>query len=49
MQQRPAYLLHRALVIGNGSYGQVYIASREETKGHALGCSGKRKKFARMW
>ncbi|GMI37499.1 hypothetical protein TrCOL_g7523 [Triparma columacea] len=40
---RPAYLLHRDLVIGRGSYGQVCIASREappESK------SGKRRKFA---
>ncbi len=46
-QRRPAYLLHRDLVIGKGSYGQVCIASRGEAEGH-LGSnrSGKRKKFA---
>lgn len=43
--RRPAYLLHRDLVIGKGSYGQVCIASRGETEGHSSG-SGKRKKFA---
>mmetsp|Transcript_12260 Transcript_12260/g.17986 ORF Transcript_12260/g.17986 Transcript_12260/m.17986 type:complete len:493 (-) Transcript_12260:112-1590(-) len=42
-QRRPAYLLHRDLVIGKGSYGQVCIASRGEPEGHR---SGKRKKFA---
>ena len=42
-QRRPAYLLHRDLVIGRGSYGQVCIASRGEAEG---GKSGKRKKFA---
>jgi len=42
-QRRPAYLLHRDLVIGKGSYGQVCIASRGETEG---GRPGKRKKFA---
>mmetsp|Transcript_20395 Transcript_20395/g.46280 ORF Transcript_20395/g.46280 Transcript_20395/m.46280 type:complete len:428 (-) Transcript_20395:297-1580(-) len=42
-QRRPAYLLHRDLVIGKGSYGQVCIASRGETEG---GKPGKRKKFA---
>jgi calcium/calmodulin-dependent protein kinase I len=41
--RRPAYLLHRDLVIGKGSYGQVCIASRGESEG---GRSGKRKKFA---
>jgi len=41
--RRPAYLLHRDLVIGRGSYGQVCIASRGEAEG---GKSGKRKKFA---
>mmetsp|Transcript_6270 Transcript_6270/g.9148 ORF Transcript_6270/g.9148 Transcript_6270/m.9148 type:complete len:440 (+) Transcript_6270:277-1596(+) len=42
-QRRPAYLLHRDLVIGRGSYGQVCIASRGEAEG---GKTGKRKKFA---
>lgn len=41
--RRPAYLLHRDLIIGKGSYGQVCIASRGEAEG---GKSGKRKKFA---
>lgn len=45
-QRRPAYLLHRDLVIGKGSYGQVCIASRGEPEGHSTGRSGKRKKFA---
>lgn len=48
-QRRPAYLLHRDLVIGKGSYGQVCIASRGEAEGHMTGSSGrsgKRKKFA---
>eukprot|EP00532_Pseudo-nitzschia_australis_P002035 CAMPEP_0168182832 /NCGR_PEP_ID=MMETSP0139_2-20121125/12102_1 /TAXON_ID=44445 /ORGANISM="Pseudo-nitzschia australis, Strain 10249 10 AB" /LENGTH=498 /DNA_ID=CAMNT_0008103785 /DNA_START=618 /DNA_END=2114 /DNA_ORIENTATION=+ len=47
-QRRPAYLLHRDLVIGKGSYGQVCIASRGEAEGHLAGSgrSGKRKKFA---
>ena len=45
-QRRPAYLLHRDLVIGKGSYGQVCIASRGEAEGHSSGRSGKRKKFA---
>mmetsp|Transcript_37524 Transcript_37524/g.41455 ORF Transcript_37524/g.41455 Transcript_37524/m.41455 type:complete len:491 (+) Transcript_37524:445-1917(+) len=45
-QRRPAYLLHRDLVIGKGSYGQVCIASRGEPEGHTGGRSGKRKKFA---
>mmetsp|Transcript_46696 Transcript_46696/g.69441 ORF Transcript_46696/g.69441 Transcript_46696/m.69441 type:complete len:496 (-) Transcript_46696:176-1663(-) len=45
-QRRPAYLLHRDLVIGKGSYGQVCIASRGEPEGHSAGRSGKRKKFA---
>lgn len=45
-QRRPAYLLHRDLVIGKGSYGQVCIASRGEPEGHQGGRSGKRKKFA---
>ncbi|GMH60359.1 hypothetical protein TrLO_g3809 [Triparma laevis f. longispina] len=40
---RPAYLLHRDLVIGRGSYGQVCIASREAP---ANSKSGKRRKFA---
>ncbi len=44
--RRPAYLLHRDLVIGKGSYGQVCIASRGESEGHSSGGSGKRKKFA---
>ena len=44
-QRRPAYLLHRDLVIGKGSYGQVCIASRGEAEGHS-GSRGKRKKFA---
>ena len=44
--RRPAYLLHRDLVIGKGSYGQVCIASRGEAEGHSAGRSGKRKKFA---
>lgn len=49
MHRRPAYLLHRDLVIGKGSYGQVCIASRGEAEGHTSGNSsgaGKRKKFA---
>ena len=45
-QRRPAYLLHRDLVIGKGSYGQVCIASRGEAEGHTSGGRGKRKKFA---
>lgn len=45
-QRRPAYLLHRDLVIGKGSYGQVCIASRGEPEGHSSGGTGKRKKFA---
>lgn len=45
-QRRPAYLLHRDLVIGKGSYGQVCIASRGEPEGHNSSRSGKRKKFA---
>jgi calcium/calmodulin-dependent protein kinase I len=45
-KRRPAYLLHRDLVIGKGSYGQVCIASRGEPEGHTSGRSGKRKKFA---
>lgn len=45
-QRRPAYLLHRDLVIGKGSYGQVCIASRGEPEGHGAGRQGKRKKFA---
>jgi serine/threonine protein kinase len=45
-QRRPAYLLHRDLVIGKGSYGQVCIASRGEAEGHSGSKSGKRKKFA---
>ena len=46
-QRRPAYLLHRDLVIGKGSYGQVCIASRGEAEGHHSNSSkGKRKKFA---
>ncbi|KAL7462509.1 hypothetical protein ACHAXS_002892 [Conticribra weissflogii] len=45
-QRRPAYLLHRDLVIGKGSYGQVCIASRGEAEGHSSSRSGKRKKFA---
>lgn len=44
-QRRPAYLLHRDLVIGKGSYGQVCIASRGEAEGHGRS-GGKRKKFA---
>lgn len=45
--RRPAYLLHRDLVIGKGSYGQVCIASRGESEGHtSSGGGGKRKKFA---
>lgn len=49
--RRPAYLLHRDLVIGKGSYGQVCIASRGEAEGHSSSgargsSSGKRKKFA---
>jgi len=44
-QRRPAYLLHRDLVIGKGSYGQVCIASRGEAEGHSRQ-GGKRKKFA---
>mmetsp|Transcript_8232 Transcript_8232/g.11762 ORF Transcript_8232/g.11762 Transcript_8232/m.11762 type:complete len:507 (+) Transcript_8232:608-2128(+) len=45
-QRRPAYLLHRELVIGKGSYGQVCIASRGESEGHTSSGRGKRKKFA---
>ncbi|KAL7432253.1 hypothetical protein ACHAXH_001711 [Discostella pseudostelligera] len=46
-QRRPSYLLHRDLVIGKGSYGQVCIASRGEAEGHhSSSRSGKRKKFA---
>jgi len=46
-QRRPAYLLHRDLVIGKGSYGQVCIASRGEPEGHSSTArAGKRKKFA---
>lgn len=45
-QRRPAYLLHRDLVIGKGSYGQVCIASRGESEMHNIGGNGKRKKFA---
>jgi hypothetical protein len=45
-QRRPAYLLHRDLVIGKGSYGQVCIASRGEPEGHSSSRAGKRKKFA---
>ena len=45
-QRRPAYVLHRDLVIGKGSYGQVCIASRGEAEGHHSNRSGKRKKFA---
>jgi len=45
-QRRPAYLLHRDLVIGKGSYGQVCIASRGEAELHNIGGNGKRKKFA---
>jgi len=45
--KRPAYLLHRDLVIGKGSYGQVCIASRGEAEGHMSSTgTGKRKKFA---
>jgi len=40
---RPQYLLHRDLIIGRGSYGQVCIASREAP---ASSTSGKRRKFA---
>lgn len=43
--RRPAYLLHRDLIIGKGSYGQVCIASKGEPEGHTK-TSGKRKKFA---
>lgn len=43
--RRPAYLLHRDLVIGKGSYGQVCIASRGDAEGHPRP-QGKRKKFA---
>ena len=43
--RRPAYLLHRDLVIGKGSYGQVCIASRGEPEGH-VNSRSKRKKFA---
>jgi len=43
--RRPAYLLHRDLVIGKGSYGQVCIASRGDAEGHSRP-GGKRKKFA---
>ena len=44
--RRPAYLLHRDLVIGKGSYGQVCIASRGEAEGYHTGVRGKRKKYA---
>lgn len=44
--RRPAYLLHRDLVIGKGSYGQVCIASRGESEGQTSSVAGKRKKFA---
>jgi calcium-dependent protein kinase len=44
--RRPAYLLHRDLVIGKGSYGQVCIASRGEAEGYHCGVRGKRKKYA---
>ena len=44
--RRPAYLLHRDLVIGKGSYGQVCIASRGESEGHVSSGASKRKKFA---
>jgi len=46
IQRTPAYTLHRDLVIGKGSYGHVYIASRGETEGHFSSKPGKRKKFA---
>jgi len=51
VQRRPAYLLHKDLVIGKGSYGHVGIASRGPNEGHAsarLTPAGlpKRKKFA---
>jgi len=46
IQRMPAYTLHRHLVIGKGSYGQVYIASRGEAEGHFSSKPGKRKKFA---
>lgn len=46
VSRRPAYLLHRDLVIGKGSYGQVCIASRGEAEGVAGKHGGKRKKFA---
>jgi hypothetical protein len=45
-QRRSAYLLHRDLVIGKGSYGEVCIASRGEAEGHHSNRSGKRKKFS---
>eukprot|EP00521_Asterionellopsis_glacialis_P007320 CAMPEP_0195282166 /NCGR_PEP_ID=MMETSP0707-20130614/1163_1 /TAXON_ID=33640 /ORGANISM="Asterionellopsis glacialis, Strain CCMP134" /LENGTH=627 /DNA_ID=CAMNT_0040341119 /DNA_START=96 /DNA_END=1979 /DNA_ORIENTATION=- len=47
LSRRPAYLLHRDLVIGKGSYGQVCIASRgarDQTTSQRT--SGKPKKFA---
>ena len=46
IQRMPAYTLHRDLVIGKGSYGEVYIASRGKGEGHFSSKPGKRKKFA---
>ncbi len=46
IQRTPAYTLHRDLVIGKGSYGHVYIASRGEAEGYFSSKPGKRKKFA---
>mmetsp|Transcript_10467 Transcript_10467/g.14828 ORF Transcript_10467/g.14828 Transcript_10467/m.14828 type:complete len:560 (+) Transcript_10467:223-1902(+) len=50
--RRPAYLLHRDLVIGKGSYGQVCIASRgardsqQQQRSTATSTATKPKKFA---
>jgi len=48
LSRRPAYLLHRDLVIGKGSYGQVCIASRgaRDQTTTSQRTSGKPKKFA---
>jgi len=44
--RRPAYLLHRELVIGKGSYGQVFVLSRGDSEVYITGGRGKRKKIA---
>ena len=46
IQRTPAYTIHRDLVIGKGSYGQVYIASRGEAEGYYSSKPGYRKKYA---